>query len=87
MGEQGRGRELIQTLGPGKAYGASLGWAIFHTICGEFDLAEDWFEKSIEERYPTAAAVMQAATGEPLRASRHWLKLAALMNLPAVGLP
>jgi hypothetical protein len=87
MGEQGRGKELIQTLGSGKAYGASLGWAYFHMLCGEIDLAADWFEKSIEERHPIAAAVMQAWTGEPLRASRHWPKLAALMNLPAVGLP
>ncbi len=82
MGEQGRGKELIQTLGSGKAYGASAGWALFHTVCGEIDLAEDWFEKSIEERYPQAATFLQGATGEPLRASRHWPKLAALMNLP-----
>jgi len=87
MGEQGRGKELIQTLGSGKAYGASAGWAYFHTVCGEIDLAEDWFEKSIEERHPSAATFLQSAIGEPLRASRHWPKLAALMNLPAVGLP
>jgi serine/threonine-protein kinase len=87
MGEQGRGKELIQTLGSGEAYGASAGWVYFHTVCGEIDLAEDWLEKSIEERHPQSATFLQGAIGEPLRASRHWPKLAALMNLPAVGLP
>ena len=38
-------------VGSGEACGASTGLAIFHTCRGEIDLAADWFEKAIEERY------------------------------------
>jgi eukaryotic-like serine/threonine-protein kinase len=82
IGEQDRGKELIQRLGSGQAYGAPFGLAIFHTYCGEIDLAADWFEKAIEERYPGVALWLQGAIAEPLRASPRWPKLAALMNLP-----
>jgi TolB-like protein/Tfp pilus assembly protein PilF/predicted Ser/Thr protein kinase len=82
MGEPNRGKELIQWLGSGQAYGAPFGLAVFHTFCGEIDLAADWFEKAIEERYPGLALWLQSASGEPLRSSQRWPKLAALMNLP-----
>jgi hypothetical protein len=85
LGEQDRGREVIQRLGSGEAYGASRGLAIYHICCGEIDLAADWFEKVIEDRYPNATAFLQGAIGEPLRASPRWPKLAALMNLPEAG--
>jgi serine/threonine-protein kinase len=81
LGEQDRGREVIQSLGSGEAYGASAALAIYHTCRGEIDLAADWFEKAIEERYPNATAFLQGAIGEPLRASPRWPKLAAMMNL------
>jgi hypothetical protein len=55
---------------------------IFYTYCGEIDLAADWFEKAIEERYPGIALWLQGAAGEPLRASPRWPKLAKMMNLP-----
>jgi serine/threonine-protein kinase len=82
LGEPDRGREIIQKLGAGEAYGASKGLALFHTCCGEIDLAADWFEKAIEERESMVGAVLQSAIAEPLRASPRWPKLAALMNLP-----
>jgi hypothetical protein len=47
-----------------------------------FDLAADWFEKAIEERYFMVVAFLQSAIGEPLRASPRCPKLAELMNLP-----
>jgi eukaryotic-like serine/threonine-protein kinase len=81
-GEPSRGKELIQRLGSGQSYGAPFGLAIFHTYCGEIDLAADWFEKAIEERSPGVALWLQGAAFEPLRASPRWPKLAALMNLP-----
>jgi TolB-like protein len=84
-GEQDRGKELVQRLGGGETYGASTGLAIFHICCGEIDLAADWFEKAIEERYSMVAAFLQGAIGEPLRSSPRWPKLAALMNLPNAG--
>jgi hypothetical protein len=61
------------------------GLAIFHTCCGEIDLAANWFEKAIEERYSMVAAFLQSAIGEPLRCSPRRPKLAALMNLPDAG--
>jgi tetratricopeptide (TPR) repeat protein len=81
-GEKGRGNELIQRLGSGQVYGASMGLAVFHTYCGEIDLAADWIEKAIEERYPSVVYWQQTAIAKPLRASPRWPKLAALMNLP-----
>ena len=54
---------------------------IFHTICDEIDTAADWCEKAIDERDSEIPYMLQSALGEPLRASRHWSRLAALMNL------
>jgi serine/threonine protein kinase len=82
-GQEGRGKELIHQLGSGQSYGAPMGLAIFHTYCGEIEPAADWIEKAIEEMFPITLSWLQGATGEPLRASPRWLKLAALMNLPA----
>jgi TolB-like protein/tetratricopeptide (TPR) repeat protein len=82
-GEPDRGKELIQRLGSGEVYGTPIGLAIFHTCCGEIDLAADWIERAIEERFPSVAYWLQTAIAEPLRASPRWPKLAALMNLPA----
>ena len=85
MGEPDRGRQIVQRLGSGEAYGASTGLAIFHICCGEIDLAADWFEKAIEERYSIVGTILQSAIGEPVRGSPRWQKLAALMNLPEAG--
>ena len=82
-GEPNRGREMVQqALGAGEAYGASRGLAIFHTICGDIDLAADWYERAIEERESFVVAFLQSAIGEPVRNSPRWSRLAALMNLP-----
>lgn len=81
LGEQDRGREIIQKLGAGEIYGASAVLALFHACCGEIDLAADWFEKAIEERFPSVVYWLQSAMGEPLRASPRWPKLAKMMNL------
>jgi serine/threonine protein kinase/Tfp pilus assembly protein PilF len=75
--------EVLQSLGSGVSYGASTALAIYHLCCGEIDLAVDWFEKAIAERYPFVVAFLQGAIGEPLRASPRWPRLAAMMNLPA----
>ena len=87
MGEPNRGKEVVQRLGSGEAYGASKGLALFHTCCGEIDLAADWFEKAIEERDSMVVAFLQGAIGEPLRTSPRWPKLAALMNLAISSTP
>jgi uncharacterized protein (DUF58 family) len=38
-GEPDRGREIVQALDAGEAYGASRGLVVFHTICGDIDVA------------------------------------------------
>ncbi len=83
MGQPDRGQEVFKALGLSEAYGTARGMAIFHTCCGQIDLAADSIEKAIEERDPHASALLQSAIGEPLRLSPRWPKLAALMNLSA----
>jgi eukaryotic-like serine/threonine-protein kinase len=81
-GEINRGMELIKRLGSGEAYGAPLGLASFHILCGDIDTAADYVEKAIEQRSAQLGAVLQSFIGETLRASRRWPKIAAMMNLP-----
>jgi hypothetical protein len=81
-GELERGREIVQALGVGESYGASRGLAMFRTLCGDIDVAAEWWEKAIHERDISAPLLLQSVLGEPLRASRHWPRLLALMNLP-----
>jgi eukaryotic-like serine/threonine-protein kinase len=84
-GEAGRAKELVQRLGSGQVYGTPFGLATFHAYCGEIDLAADWIEKAIEERFPNVSSFLQSAVGDPLRASPRWPRLAALLNLPEVA--
>jgi serine/threonine protein kinase/tetratricopeptide (TPR) repeat protein len=73
-----RADALIEKLGPGKAYGAPTGLAVFYALCGEFDRAAEWAEQAIEERYPPLVAIL----GPFLRPTPRWPALAKLMNLP-----
>ena len=70
-------------LGSGERFLTSAGWALFHTCCGEIDLAANWYERVIEERDPIGMDTLQTAIGEPVRSSPRWPKLAAMMNLSA----
>jgi TolB-like protein len=83
MGQPDRAREVLATLGPDETYGVSLSRALFHTCCGEIDLAADWYVKSIEERDSRVLVFLQSAIGESIRRSARWPGLAALVNLPA----
>jgi eukaryotic-like serine/threonine-protein kinase len=84
-GEAERGQKLVQNLGSGVVYGVPIGLVAFFICCGEIDLAADWVEKAIEERFQGIAFALQGALGEPLRASPRWPKLAAMMNLSVQG--
>ncbi len=78
-GATSRADALIEKLGPGDAYGAPIGLAVFHALSGDLDRAAEWAEKAIEERYPPLVAIL----GPLLRGSPRWPALASLMNLPA----
>jgi TolB-like protein/Tfp pilus assembly protein PilF len=82
-GESHRGGEILKSLGAGESYGTSRGLAAFYSLCGDIDAAADWCERAIEERDPSILVFLQSKSGETLRASPRWPRLAALMNLPA----
>jgi predicted Zn-dependent protease len=81
-GDREGGREVARSLGSSENYGVSIGWALFHTTCGDLDAATEWFARAIEERYSMVGAFLQSAIGQPLRSSVHWPSLARLRNLP-----
>ena len=85
-GNRDRAQGLLDKLGSGQAYGASHGLATFHLLCSDIDRAADWVEKAIEERDPSVLHSLRAPYAQPLRSSRHWPKLAKLMNLPPEAL-
>jgi hypothetical protein len=63
----------------------ALSRALFHSCCGEIDLAADWYGKAIEERDSRVLIFLQAAIGESIRRSARWPGLAAMVNLPMAG--
>jgi tetratricopeptide (TPR) repeat protein len=77
-GAMSQAHALLETLGPGTAYGAPAGLAVFHAMCGDFDRAAEWTERAIAERYPPLVAIL----GPLLQSSPRWPALAKLMNLP-----
>jgi hypothetical protein len=82
VGQSERAEAILKLLGSGESYGTAKGLAFFHTISGNLDLAVEWYAKAIEERDSVIAGYLQSSMGESLRTSRHWPRLAALMNLP-----
>ena len=85
-GDRDRAQGLLDKLGSGQAYGAPQGLATFHLLCSDIDRAADWVEKAIEERNPSVLLSLRQPYAQPLRSSRHWQKLAKLMNLPPEAL-
>jgi hypothetical protein len=80
-GERDRGHAVVRSLGTRERYGVWIGWALFHTTCGELDSAAEWFARAIEERYSMVGAILHSAIAGPMRRSAHWPALAQLMNL------
>ena len=77
-GAMSQAHALLEKLGPGTAYGAPAGLAVFHAMCGDFDRAAEWTERAIAERYPPLVAIL----GPLLQSTSTWPALAKLMNLP-----
>ncbi|MEO8099510.1 MAG: protein kinase [Acidobacteriota bacterium] len=82
-GQRERADTVLRELGSGSRPQAAGGFVVFHLCLGEIDRAADWLEKAIDERDPIVLWSLQGAFGEPLRASSHWPKLAAMLNLQA----
>jgi eukaryotic-like serine/threonine-protein kinase len=78
-GDELRAGALVEKLMAGQQCDASVGMAVFHALCGQFDQAADWVGRAIEERYPLLIARIR-----PLMATtEHWPRLAKQMSLPA----
>jgi len=77
-GAAGQAVTLIEKLRAVDSPGVSVGMALFHALCREFDQAAEWTERAIEERFPLLVAMLAPL----LRPSSQWSALARMMNLP-----
>jgi Tfp pilus assembly protein PilF len=72
--------ETLERLGDGQAYGAPLGFMLFHLVCQEIDKAADWAEKGIGQRDPAVIFFLRGPLARDLRSSTRWPALARMMN-------
>jgi tetratricopeptide (TPR) repeat protein len=79
LGDDGRAADLIRENGgsPRPVWGR----VSYHLLCSEIDAAASWYEAMIEQREPWAAVFAAYPVVRALRGSRHWPKLARMMNL------
>jgi hypothetical protein len=84
IGQTGAADQLRQSLGTGDAPGAPLGLTEYNLFLQDIDQAAHWARKSIEQRDLVIPFLLRHPVADPLRASRHWPSLAAVMNLPAM---
>ena len=80
VGERDRAEALIAQMGDRPV--PLWGRVAYHLLCSQIDAAADWYEKAIRERDPFAVVFAAIPYGNHLRESRHWPKLAKMMNLP-----
>ncbi len=73
---------VLRTLGDGAAYGAPVGFVNYYLTSREVDLAADWAEKAIAQRYPGISLYLRLPFAAELRLSPRWPALAQMMNLP-----
>ena len=76
-GDAPRTELLLTRLKPAESYGAPLGWAVYHLVRRETDLAVEWAAKAIDQHDCRVAYLLPY-----LRSSPRWPALAEMMNLP-----
>lgn len=81
-GDRQRAQRIMESLGSPERYGVSLGWALFHTTCGDLESAAESFASAIDERHSMVGAILHSAITARLRQSPKWPPLARLMKLP-----
>ena len=84
-GETARASALRDSLGAGEAQGAPAVLVCYYGLLGDIDEAALWFEKAIAQRDPRAPWILGHLFGTSITTSRHWPRLAKLMNLPVVA--
>jgi eukaryotic-like serine/threonine-protein kinase len=81
LGDRDRSDALIRQLGDGEAFGAPVGFLIYHLIRQEIDKAADWAEKAIDQRDPNAIPGVCGPNRKLFAAAGRWPALARKMNL------
>ena len=74
-----RANALIDKLETETASGAPTGMVVFHALCGEIDIAAQWAERAIEQRYMPFVHDL----GPFLLPTPKWPALSRMMNLPS----
>jgi hypothetical protein len=77
-----RADALIEKLGDGSAFGAPVGFILYHLVRYQLDRAADWFEKLIAQRDTRAPWIVPHSLGSRLLENARWNQLARMMNLP-----
>jgi TolB-like protein/cytochrome c-type biogenesis protein CcmH/NrfG/predicted Ser/Thr protein kinase len=80
-GRTARAAELVGALE--KAPRPPTGMALYHTLCGDFAAAADWYERAVEQRDPFALVFAAAPLTRELRQTPRWPRIAAMMCLPS----
>jgi hypothetical protein len=81
-GDRPRAEALLSGLGDGTAFGAPLGFILFHGSLDEIDLAAKWYARAIEQRDTRAPWILAHLLGDRLTSSRQWPALRTMMKLP-----
>jgi serine/threonine-protein kinase len=81
-GDRLRAETLLSGLGDGTAFGAPLGFVLFHGSLEEIDLAAEWYARAIEQRDTRAPWILAHLLGDRLTSSQRWPALGRLMKLP-----
>ena len=81
-GDRPRAEALLSGLGDGTAFGAPLGFTLFHGSLDEIDLAAKWYARAIEQRDTRAPWILAHLLGDHLTSSQHWPALKRMMKLP-----
>jgi tetratricopeptide (TPR) repeat protein len=80
VGQPDRAAALIREMGDSPT--PIWGRAWYHLLCEEIDAAAYWYEKMIDTRDMFAVVYAASDYTAALRSSRHWVRLAGMMNLP-----
>jgi tetratricopeptide (TPR) repeat protein len=83
LGDNERADKLVDKLGDGSAFGAAAGLSYYYLTLSDIDNAAAWFEKAVMQRDTRAPWILSRQFGGALLSSRHWPRLAKMMNLPA----
>jgi serine/threonine-protein kinase len=81
-GDRARAQTLLSGLGDGTAFGAPLGFILYHGSLQEIDLAAEWYARAIEQRDTRAPWILAHLLGDRLTSSQRWPALKRMMKLP-----